>query len=158
MKNVKDKVISIIIISTLFLTAWVTAGFASNHEVKSQSDTLFVTISQAREINPDFVKKSIRLYQNLSEDKKAVIQEKMSKMSQERQKAIEAIGQQIKEYKLKNMKQKQITSHEERINRLQALQQFALKENAPQIAKRFEKIISLYEDIKARKSFIGKNL
>jgi gas vesicle protein len=158
MNSVKDRIVSTIVISTLVLAACVMAGFASNGAVKYQSDALFVASAQGREINAEFIKKSISLYQSLSEDKKAAIREKMTRMSQDRQKNIEVVSRQIKQYRLQQSKQKQTTSRETRISRLQALQQFALKENAPQIAKRFERIISLYEDIQSPKSLEDNDL
>ncbi|MEJ2648645.1 MAG: hypothetical protein P8016_09590 [Sedimentisphaerales bacterium] len=158
MKNLKDRVVSVVVISALFLATYVTAGFASNDVAKWQPGMLFVASSQGREINAEFVKKSISLYQSLSEDRKVAIKEKMIKMSQDRQRDIETVALKIKQYRLEKTKEKLVSSREARINRLQALQQFALKENAPLTAKRFERIISLYEDIQSHKSLEDKSL
>jgi hypothetical protein len=157
MQNMKKQFISIIIIFSLFLATWALSGFVSQGVSGSQADKSLGTVTQGKEINAEVMKKGINLYMNLSEDKKVAIKEKMVKLSHERQKAITAVEKQIKEYRLQKSKLQQTKSDEAQIGRLQALQQFALKENAPQTAKRFERLINLYENRQFHRSLIENN-
>ena len=158
MQNMKKQFIAIMIISTLFLAILALTGFASQETSISKTDKSQSNATQGKEINVEVTKKGINLYMNLSEDKKVAIKEKMIKQSQERQKAIKAVEKQIKEYRLQKSKLQQAKSDEAQIGRLQALQQIALKENAPQTAKRFERLINLYENRQFHRSFIENNL
>ncbi len=153
MMNMKKYFLSIIVVLTLIYTAWTTVIASSQDAANPGTDKLSVASTGGLKITAEVMKKGINLYQTLSEDKKAAIKEKMIKMSQERQKAIESVEKQIKEYKLGvKTKQPQKQSQEDRISRLQALQKFALKENAPETAKRFEKLIGLYENLYGNRS------
>ena len=154
----KDQVISIIAASTLILAAWAAAGLASQNTITSQADKLSVANTQGRVINADTMKKSINLYQGLSEDRKAAIKDKMIKMSLERQKAIKTVEKQIREYRLRKLKVQQAKNLKAQIKRLEALEEFAIKENAPETAKRFERLISLYENRQVYKSLQDNSL
>ncbi len=157
MINMKKHILSMIVI-TLLIAAWALTGSASQEVSASKTDKSLNTKTQGKEINAEVMKKAINLYRNLSEDKQIAIKEKMAKMSQDRQKAIEAVQKQIKEYRLQKLKNQQTNSSEEQINRLQVLKEFALQENAPQIAQKFERLIGLYEHRQFYKSLIDNRL
>lgn len=151
MRIMKDRIILIIIISTLVFT-FGTAGFAVQGSITSQPGKNIISSVQSFEINAEIMKKNTSLYQNLSEEQKAAIKEKMTKMSQQRQKEIAAIAKQIEEYKQLKIKPKQTKSQESRISQLKVLQQYALKQNAPDTAKKLEKIIGLYKNLQLQSS------
>lgn len=143
MKNMKDQVISIIIIISLVSTIFAATAANSGNTATAQTDKLFITNTQGRAINPGVLQKSINLYQNLSEDKKVEIKTKMVKMTQERQKAIDAIEKQIKEFRLQRKLQKS-KNQDAQISQLQAIKQLALKENATETVKSLESLINKY--------------
>ncbi|MBN1972404.1 MAG: hypothetical protein JW787_02100 [Sedimentisphaerales bacterium] len=158
MKNMKYQVISILVISIVVSAAWALSRAEAENAAITQTNKLFVTSEQGQEINVQAMKKSLNLYQNLSEDKKAAIKEKMAQLKQERQKDIERVEKQIKEYRLQIIKKQNTTSQEARISQLQALKQLALKENAPETAKKIDNLISKYENNKASESLGNDSL
>ena len=153
MKNSNVKFISILVIVYLVSAAWVIAGTLSENSEISQSSKYFVDSATGRQINKEVLQKIINQYQNLSEDQKTALKEKMAKMTAERQKAIEAVSKQIREYRLQKVKLQNATSQQQRLNQLQALQLLALKGNAPETAKKIAQLISKYENTEENKSF-----
>ena len=157
MKNKQKWVISVTVITTLMVTTLTMVNFAAQDITTSQTEKSIVADILGGNINVEVVKKNINLYQNLSEVQKVAIKEKMAKMSQERQKAIKSVEKQIKEYRLQKLNSQQANNLDTQITRLQALQQYALKGNAPQTAKRFERLITLYENREVHRSLLGDN-
>lgn len=145
MKSFKEQIIPILVIFLLISAAWAVTKAAPENVVSTNKNKLFVSNVQGMEINKEAIKNSINLYQDLSEDKKIVIRERMAELSRKRQEDIEKVKKQIKEYKLQKKLQK-TNSREAQINQLQAIQKIALKENATETVKSLEILISWYKN------------
>ena len=144
--NIKKEHIIITVITSIILSiSLATAGMQSETPNVRQQAKLFVTGQQGMSINAEAVKNSVNLYKNLSEDKKIVIKEKMAQRSRQRQKNIEAVEKQIKELRIQGKLQKS-KSQEEQVNRLQEIQQLALRENATETVKSLASLINMYEN------------
>ena len=155
MKIFKDGIVSLLVIFLVISIAFAVANAENNN--LAEENNLFVRNEQGITINQETVKNSVDLYKKLSDDKKTVIKERMAALSQTRQKNIDRVEKQIKEYKLQKHLQKarnQITQ----INQLQAIQKIALKENATETAKSLEILISWYQNKKKLKSLEDRNL
>ena len=100
--------------------------------------------SQKSEINSEIITKSIDIYKSLTQEQKAVILEKLSRMAQERQKAIESVTKQIEQLKLQGLIKKTIYNTDAKINELQ-IKKLALAQNSEEAVKKLENLISLYE-------------
>ena len=100
--------------------------------------------SQKSEINSEIITKSIDIYKSLTQEQKAVILEKLSRMAQERQKAIESVTKQIEQLKLQGLIKKTIYNTDAKINELQ-IKKLALAQNSKEAVKKLENLISLYE-------------
>lgn len=145
MKCCNVRFVSILIILVLVSAVWaVTKDTNENVNSNDQSKSV-VSNTQKFEMNKNAIKNNIQLYQNLSEDKKAAIKDRMAKLSQKRQNNIKEVEKQIEEYKLKQQLQK-ANSQETQIDQLQAIQKIALKENATETAKSLEILISCYQN------------
>ena len=153
MKNITFQIITITIITLLISAGRLVAGQTSQKTAKSNESKYFIDSTTGREINPEVIQKSINLYKNLSESQKTAIKEKMAKLAVERQKAIDIVSKQIREYRIQQTKQQNAASQQQKINQLQALQQLAIKENATATAKKLASLIDKFENIKENKSF-----
>jgi hypothetical protein len=145
MKFCNVRFVSILIILVLVSAVWaITKDTNENVNSNTQSKSA-VSNTQKFEMNKNAIKNNIKLYQNLSEDKKAAIKDRMAKLSQKRQNNIKEVEKQIEEYKLKQQLQK-ANSQVPQIDQLQAIQKIALKENATETAKSIEILISCYQN------------
>jgi hypothetical protein len=158
MKKIKVQIISIAVISLLVSLALTISGSASENTAKNQVSKFFIDKDNGREINPEIIQQSINLYKNLSDSKKTAVKDKLAKMAEERKKAIEVVSQQIREYRVQQLKQQNAISQQQRINQLQALKQLALEENATETAKKIANLINRYENNKQKESIEDNSL
>jgi len=146
MKSFRDHIISLSVIFILISLGWKLANAATSNEAALKTEKLSVSKTQSMKINEDIIKNSINAFQNLSEDKKVALKERMAQLSQKRQQDIKEVEKLINEYKLQKQLQYITEAQETQINQLQAIQKIALKENATETAKSLEIFISWYEN------------
>jgi len=134
----KTRLIPATIITILLLVILTVSGQAFNNP---QTSKLEIKASQSTEITPDALQKSISLIQNLPEEKKAQIIEKMTQMAQQRRKAILQVQKQKTELRLQRLKLQKA-----QISQLLAIQKLILEENAQETAKKLENLTVMLED------------
>ncbi len=145
MKFYNVRFVSILIIFVLVSAVWAVTKDTDENVSSDTPGKSVVSNTQKFEMNKNAIKNNMKLYQNLSEDKKAAIKDRMAKLSQKRQNNIKEVEKQIEEYKLKQQLQK-ANSPVTQIDQLQAIQKIALKENATETAKSLEILISCYQN------------
>lgn len=145
MKSVKGHFLSLLIIIVLISVAWAVTNATTEDENLTKTNKPFVPKTHLTKFDKETIKNSINLYQNLSEDKKVAIKNKMAQLSQKRQQNIKEVEKQIQEYKLQKQLQN-TNSQVTQIDQLQAIQKIALKENATETAKSLEILISWYQN------------
>jgi hypothetical protein len=145
MKCFNGRFVSILIILVLVSAVWAVTKETNENVNSNKENKSVVSNTQKFEMNKNAIKNNMKLYQNLSEDKKVAIKDRMTKLSQKRQNNIKEVEKQIKEYKFKQQLQK-ANSQVPQIDQLQAIQKIALKENATETAKSLEILISCYQN------------
>ncbi len=145
MKFCNVRFVSILIIFVLVSAVWAVTK-ETDEKVNSTAESRSVlSNTQKFEMNKNTIKNNIELYQNLSEEQKTALKDRMAKLSQKRQNNIKEVEKQIEEYKLKQQLQKANTQVTQ-IDQLQAIQKIALKENATETAKSLEILISCFQN------------
>ncbi len=102
--------------------------------IREQAGKLKVALEESARGSESFGR-----WQELSEDERAKLRERFTKMREERQQAIAAIEQQV--MRLKGRRQLD-RKHDESIAELQTIQALATTENAEKTAKRLEELIA----------------
>jgi hypothetical protein len=83
-------------------------------------------------------------YRNMSQEQRSEYREKMGKIAVSRQEAITAIEKQLERLRFRGQRQ-QLREPQIHLNELQEIQQLAIKEKAPETAKRLQSFISDYQ-------------
>lgn len=144
----KRRIISIVTILVVLVVVW--AAFGQQRERRQRSAQYRQTQLKAIEVIQEQAAKlkagmeamtrpeGRRSSEDLSEEERAKLRDRFTKMREERQKAVAAIEQQLA--RLKGQRQLK-AEHEESLAELQAIRQLALKEKAEETAKSLMQLI-----------------
>ena len=115
---------SVVLMVVIAIFSILTLSARSSEEIQNQQGvSLNADGSNTAKINAEFLQK---LYQSLSDEKKAQIKEKMAQMTQKRLKAIEALEQQIAELKRQKLNLRKFKGKEAQVSQLQTIGQFPI--------------------------------
>ena len=127
MKNHRVSILAFIVTISLIFTLYA----QSSEKISNKQNEIFsVSNSQKLNINSEIINQSIILFKSLSREQQTTITQRMIQMSQERQKAIEAIEKQIAQVRFQSSKNKINKTQDTNVSQLENIQKTDLKENA----------------------------